>query len=144
VRTLESHLASTALAPERIATTLTAAAAAIALGLGIVGLSGAMADAARMRRHETALRVALGAPAWRIAGRVFADGIRLAAGGLMAGAVAAVFVSRWVTQITGYEQSMPGWVLFITPAGLVAAVILASVLPARDAMAVDVLSVMRK
>jgi ABC-type lipoprotein release transport system permease subunit len=39
---------------------------------------------------------------------------------------------------------MPGWVLFITPAGLVAAVILASVLPARDAMAVDVLSVMRK
>jgi hypothetical protein len=144
VRTLESYLASTALAPERIATTLTAAAAAIALVLGMIGLSGAMADAARMRRRETALRVALGAPAWRIAGQVFADGIRLAAGGLMAGAVAAFFVSRWVTQITGNEQSMPGWVLFITPAGLAAAVVLASVRPARDAMAVDVLSVMRK
>ena len=52
VRTLDSYLASTALAPERMATTLTAAAAAIALGLGILGLSGAMADAARMRRRR--------------------------------------------------------------------------------------------
>jgi ABC-type antimicrobial peptide transport system permease subunit len=144
VRTLESYLASTALAPERIATTLTAAAAAIALGLGMLGLSGAMADAARVRRRETALRVALGAPAWRIAGQVVADGIRLAASGLMAGAVAAFFVSQWVTQITGNEQLIPGWVLFIAPAVLVAAVVLASVLPTRDAMAVDVLSVMRK
>jgi hypothetical protein len=144
VRTLESYLAATALAPERIATTLTAAAAAIALGLGILGLSGAMADAARMRRRETALRVALGAPAWRIAGQVLADGIRLAASGLMAGAAAAFFVSRWVTQITGNEQSIPGWVLLLAPAILVAAVGIASVFPARDAMAVDVLGILRK
>jgi hypothetical protein len=144
VRTLESYLAATALAPERIATTLTAAAAAIALGLGMLGLSGAMADAERMRRRETALRVALGAPAWRIAGQVWAGGIRLAASGLMAGAIAAFFVSQWVTQITGNEQSIPGWVLLLAPAVLVAAVGIASVFPARDAMAVDVLSVMRK
>ena len=143
VRTLESYLASTALAPERIATTLTAAAAAIALGLGILGLSGAMADAARMRRRDTALRVALGAPAWRIAGRVFVDGARLAAGGLMAGAIMAFFVARWVTQITGNEQPIPWSVWVIAPAVLVAAVAVASVFPARDAMAADPLSIMR-
>ena len=143
VRTLDSYLASTALAPERMATTLTAAAAAIALGLGILGLSGAMADAARMRRRETALRVALGAPAWRIAARVFADGARLAAGGLMAGAIAAFFVARWVTQITGNEQSIPWSVWVIAPSVLVAAVAVASVFPARDAMAADPLSIMR-
>jgi ABC-type antimicrobial peptide transport system permease subunit len=143
VRTLDSYLASTALAPERIATTLTAAAAAIALGLGIFGLSGAMADAARTRRRETALRVALGAPAWRIAARVFVDGARLAAGGLMAGAIAAFFVARWVTQITGNEQAIAWWVWLLAPAVLVAAVAVASVFPARDAMAVDPLSIMR-
>ena len=53
------YVASTALAPERIATTLTAAAAAIAIGLGILGLSGALADAARMRRRDTALRATI-------------------------------------------------------------------------------------
>ena len=143
MRTLDSYLASTALAPERIATTLTAAAAAIALGLGILGLSGAMADAARMRRRDTALRVALGAPAWRIAGRVLADGARLAAGGLMAGAIMAFFVARWVTQITGNEQPIPWSVWVIAPAALVAAVAVASVFPARDAMAADPLSIMR-
>jgi hypothetical protein len=144
VRTLDSHLASTALAPERIATTLTAAAAAIAIGLGMLGLSGAMADVVRMRRREIALRVALGAPAWRIAGRVIADGARLAAGGLMIGAVAALFVVRWVTRITGSEQSVPWSVWMIAAAALVAAVVVASVFPARDAMAVDPLSLMRK
>jgi ABC-type antimicrobial peptide transport system permease subunit len=143
VRTLDSYLASTALAPERIATTLTAAAAAIALGLGILGLSGAMADAARVRRRDTALRVALGAPPWRIAGRVFVDGARLAAGGLMAGAITAFFVARWVTQITGNEQSIPWGVWVFTAGTLLAAVAVASVFPARDAMAVDPLSIMR-
>ena len=143
VRTLDSYLVSTALAPERIATTLTAAAAAIALGLGILGLSGAMADAARMRRRETALRVALGAPAWRIAARVFADGAKLASGGLMAGAITAFFVARWVTQITGNEQSIPWSVWLLAPALLVAAVAVASVFPARDATAADPLSIMR-
>jgi ABC-type lipoprotein release transport system permease subunit len=144
VRTLDSYLASTALAPERIATTLTAAAATIALGLGVLGLSGALADAARMRRRETALRVALGAPAWRIAGQVLADGARLAAGGLLIGAIAAFFVARWVTQITGNQQSIPWAVWVIAPTALVAAVAVASVFPARDAMAVDPLSVLRK
>ena len=143
VRTLESYLAATALAPERIATTLTAAAAAIAIGLGILGLSGAMADAARMRRRETALRVALGAPPWRIAGQVLADGLRLAAGGWMVGVVAAYFVARWVTQITGNEQSIPWSVWVMAPGALVAAVAMASVFPARDAMAVDPLSLLR-
>jgi hypothetical protein len=144
VRTLDSHLAGTALAPERIATTLTAAAAAIALGLGILGLSGAMADAARMRRRETALRVALGAPAWRVAGRVLADGARLTAGGLMVGSIAAFFVARWVTAITGNEQTIVWSAWVIAASTLLAAVAVASVFPARDAMAIDPLSMMRK
>ena len=143
VRTLNAYLASTALAPERIATTLTTAAAVIALGLGVLGLSGAMADSARARRRETALRVALGAPAWRIAGRVFVDGAMLAVVGLIAGSVVALLVARWVTHITGSESSIAWWVWLTAPAVLVAAVTIASIFPARDAMAVDPLTIMR-
>jgi ABC-type antimicrobial peptide transport system permease subunit len=120
-----------------------ATAAVIALGLGMLGLSGAMADSARMRRRETALRVALGAPAWRIAGRVFVDGAKLTVVGLIAGAVAALLLARWVTQITGGEPSVPWWVWLTAPAVLLAAVALASVFPARDAMTVDPLTIMR-
>jgi len=122
---------------------LTAAAAAIALGLGILGLSGAMADRARVRRRETALRVTLGAPAWRIAGQVFADGARLAAGGLLIGTTAAFFVARWVTQITGNQQPIPWSVWAMAAATLLAAVAVASVFPTRDAMSVAPLSIMR-
>jgi len=102
-----------------------------------------VADQVADGRRDTALRVALGAPAWRIAGRVFTDGARLATGGLIVGAIAAYFVARWVTQITGNEQSIPWLVWLLAPAMLVAAVAIASVFPARDAMATDPLSLMR-
>ena len=62
----------------------------------------------------------------------------------MAGAVTAFFVARWVTQITGSEQPIPWSVWMIAPAVLLAAVAVASVFPARDAMAVDPLSILRK
>lgn len=63
VRTLDSHLSKTSLAPSRIATTLVGASAATALALGVLGLYGAMTDSVRRRRREIAVRIALGAPA---------------------------------------------------------------------------------
>ena len=47
VTTLATHMARTALAPERIATVLVAASATTSLALGVLGLYGAMSDAAR-------------------------------------------------------------------------------------------------
>jgi hypothetical protein len=64
VRTLESHLSKTALAPARIATTLVGASAATAVALGVLGLYGAMTDSVRRRRRELGVQIALGAPAW--------------------------------------------------------------------------------
>jgi ABC-type lipoprotein release transport system permease subunit len=75
---------------------------------------------------------------------VFADGAKRAAGGLLIGATTAFFVARWVTQITGDRQPIPWLVWVFAPAVLVAAIAMASVFPARDAMAVDPLSIMRK
>src|SRR4029079_8240169 len=78
VTTLEEHLSRIALAPERIAMVLVGVSATIALLLGGVGLYGAMIDAARQRRREFGVRIALGSQGWRLVGAVVGEGARLA------------------------------------------------------------------
>ena len=99
VTTLDAHLSRTALASERIATMLVGASAATALTLGVLGMYGAMADAARQRRREIALRIALGAQGWRVIRQVLAEGLRLAGAGTVAGMLGSILVARWLARI---------------------------------------------
>ena len=143
VTTLATHLARTALAPERIATVLVGASAATSLTLGVLGLYGAMADAARQRRREIAMRLALGAQGRRIVGHVLGEGLRLAGAGTVAGMLGSLLVARWLVRLTPGAGWPTVWVWLAAPLVLLAAVAIASVLPARRALAVDPLIVMR-
>jgi ABC-type antimicrobial peptide transport system permease subunit len=143
VRTLEQHLRRIALAPERIATVLVGASAGMALALGVLGLYGAMSDATRQRRREFGVRLALGAKGWRLIRDVLAEGIRLAGAGTAAGLLGSVFVARWLTRVTPNAGSLTLWIWLAAPATLLIAVAIASVLPARQALATDPLTVMR-
>ena len=143
VRTLEQHLSRVALAPERIASALVSASAGMALGLGVLGLYGAMSDATRQRRREFGVRLALGAKGWRLIRDVLSEGVRLAAAGTAAGLLGSVFVARWLTGVTPNAGSLTVWIWLAAPAALLIAVGIASVLPARDALATDPLTVMR-
>jgi len=143
VTTLEEHLSRVALAPERIAMVLVGASAAMAVVLGGLGLYGAMVDAARQRRREFGVRIALGSQSWRLVGQVLREGARLAAAGTIAGLLLSRIVARWLLQITPSAEPTPGWVWLAAPATLLAAVLIASVLPARIALATDPLTVMR-
>jgi putative ABC transport system permease protein len=143
VTTLATHLARTALAPERIATVLVGASATTSLALGILGLYGAMADAARQRRREVALRIALGARGRRVIQQVLADGLRLAGAGTVAGMLGSLLVARWLARMTPHAGVPTVWVWLAAPVVLLAAVAVASVLPARRALAVDPLTIMR-
>jgi putative ABC transport system permease protein len=143
VRTLEEHLTTTALAPERIATLLVGAAAVSALLLGVLGVYGAMAELTRQRRREFALRIALGAQRWRVIAQVLGTGARLAAAGILLGVLGSTLVARWLARIAPDAGSSPSLVWIGGPVMLVAAVALASVLPARRALMVDPLSIMR-
>ncbi len=128
-----SHLSRTALAVERIASVLVSMFAGMAVTLGVLGLYGAMAEAARQRRRETAVRVALGASRWRIVGRVFVDGGRLALAGAVAGLIGSLFVGRWLARATSTSGSPTVWTCLAAVAILTVAVTLASILPARRA-----------
>jgi putative ABC transport system permease protein len=143
VTTLNAHLSRTAYAPERIAAVLVAAFTVIALVLGGLGLYGVMADSARRRRREFAVRLALGAQGWRVVRQLVIEGMRLAGAGAIAGMIGSVVVARWLATITpGAGWPSPSiWIA--APLLLAAAVTVASAIPARRALSVDLLSLMR-
>jgi hypothetical protein len=142
VETLDAHLGETALAPLRIATAILGACAAIALILGVPGLFGAMSDAVRQRRRETAVRVALGAKRWQVTRHVLEEGGRLAFAGALMGTSGSLLLSRWLAGITTGVGSPALWVWVAGPLLLAGAVVLAGVLPARRALLVSPITIM--
>jgi len=143
VERLETHLTQTALAPLRIATMIIGASATTALMLSVLGLFGALSDAARQRRRELAVRIALGAQRWRVIWQVLIEGGRLACAGALAGMLGSLLLSRWLAQITVGYRSPALWVWLAAPLALAGAVVIASVLPARRASIVNPLTIMR-
>jgi cell division protein FtsX len=144
VTTLDAHLRAIALAPQRIAVVLVSASAVTALALAVLGLYGAMSDAARHRRREIAVRLALGAQAWRVLRQVLWEGARLALTGALAGTIGALLVIRLLARVTP-EAGLPSlWAWLFAPVVLLAAVAIASVLPARQALSTDPLAVMQR
>lgn len=143
VRTFESYLNQTSLAPLRIATLLLGAAATIALLLSVLGLFSALSDAAQQRRRELAIRIALGASRWRIIGQVLGEGGRLACAGTVAGILMSLAFSRWISGITPGSGSPALWVWAAAPLALAGVVTMASVLPARRAIMTNPLTIMR-
>jgi ABC-type lipoprotein release transport system permease subunit len=143
IKTLSAHLAHTALAPLRIATIIIGASAATGLLLSILGLFSALGDAARQRRRELAIRIALGAQRWRIVCQVLGEGGRLACAGTLIGMIASLALSRWLNRIAPGDTSPAFWVWLAAPLMLAIAVVIASVLPARRASLLNPLTIMR-
>lgn len=142
IKTLETHLSQTALAPLRIATMIIGASATTAFVLSVLGLFGALSDAARQRRRELAVRIALGARRWHVIGHVLGEGGRLACAGALAGTLGSLLLSRILARITPSNGSPALWVWLAAPLVLAAAVAIASILPARRALLVNPLTIM--
>lgn len=131
-------------APRRSSTLLLAIYGGIALLLVVAGVSSVVAQVVAYRRREVAIRSALGATA----GRLAADVMRAAVGstlvgmvvGLFGAAVAARLLSAW---LFGVEPTDPltwiGAVVVTLTAG-----VLAAYLPARGAMRVEPMTVLRE
>jgi hypothetical protein len=142
IRTLEEQLNQTALSTLRISTLIIGAFAVTALALSILGLFGALSDAARERRRQIAIRIALGARRRHLVRLTLGEGGRLALAGASAGTLASLLLSGTFARITPLNGSPSIWVWLAAPVVLAGAVAIASILPARHASLVNPLTIM--
>jgi putative ABC transport system permease protein len=122
-----------ALFPQRLAAAVTAAFGCFGVLIGAVGLYGLVSFFVERRRHELAVRSALGASRRDLRRRALWQGLRPVALGLAGGSVAALALGRVVA---GFLPSVGGYdpIAFAAAALLLALVSwLAALLPARRA-----------
>jgi len=143
VKTLDTYLSQTALAPLRIATMIIGASAATAILLSVLGLFGALSDAVRQRRREFAVRIALGAQRRHVIWQVLREGGRLACAGTLAGTLGSLLLARTLSEIIPGNASPALWVWIAAPLLLGISVAIASVVPARRALILNPLTILR-
>jgi putative ABC transport system permease protein len=142
VKPLADYL-SVSVASRRFTTLLLGFFGALALVLASVGIYGVVAFGVAERRREIGIRTALGARPADVLALVIKGALRLAAAGMVAGALAALGLSRFLSSLLfGIGPSDPA--TFGGVAVLLSAVVLAAcVIPARGALRVDPNTVLR-
>jgi predicted permease len=120
----------------RIAVIQAGAMGLLGLFLAIVGIYGVISYGAVRRTKEIGVRVALGARPADVRRLVIGQGAFLIAGGLLAGFGAAVGVSRLLAGIVGMADATDPWVFTLVTLLLATTALVASYLPARQALRV--------
>jgi predicted permease len=143
VKTLEQHL-GTALFPVRAAATVLGLMGALALVLAAVGLYGVLAYAVTRRTREIGVRMALGAHRADVVAMVLRGGLRLTAAGAAVGLVAAVAVTRFLAFLLYGVSPLDPLTLAGVVALLASVALLAAVVPARRAAAVEPMAALRE
>lgn len=131
------------MANERFTLILFSSFAAIALFLAALGIYGVMSFSAAQRKHEIALRMALGATRGRVVALIVRDGIMLASIGLGLGLIGAYFVGRAMQSLLFGVGALDISAFAAVAAVLLAAAVVACFLPARRAASVEPMRVLR-
>jgi predicted permease len=128
---------SGSLAERRFMMLVLIAFASVALLLAAVGIYGVMSYAVTRRTNELGVRSALGASHWQIMALVMRQGMGLAGTGLIVGLAASVMLTRFMGSLLyGVGAGDPLTLVVVTVVlGVVA--MLACLVPARRATAVD-------
>ena len=130
-------------ARRRFAAILVVTFAGIAVTLALLGVYGVVSYTVAQRRRELGVRKALGAEERRIVLGVLGQGLFVAAGGVAAGLVGAVVLTRLMTSLLfGVRATDPPTFAF-TAALLVAVSLAACWIPARHAARVDPMEALR-
>ncbi len=131
------------LTPDRLNALVFGVFAGVALLIAVVGVAGVLAFSVSGRTREFGIRLALGAQPRSLLTRVIAEGAVVAVLGIVAGGASGFALARvagsWVQDV-----KMPGALPVIAAATvLLAAAVLASMLPAARAARVDVIEALR-
>jgi predicted permease len=132
------------LAYNRVTTMALALSALTALLLGAIGLYGVMSYTVSQQLREMGIRVALGASSRRMLGGVLASALEISGLGILAGSLLALGLNRFLASLVfGISTAEPS--VFVTVAVvLVAAALLATLIPARRAGRVDPIQVLKE
>lgn len=136
-------VASASISAETTATRALAIFGGLALILAAVGLYGVMSRLVGDRRRELGVRLALGAAPAALRRLVLVHTLKLAAAGILIGAVVSAAASRYLrTWLHGVSAADP-FVITGAAAVLMCAALIASYLPARRASRIDPLLVLK-
>jgi predicted permease len=120
-----------------------AIAGAMALLLGVAGVYGVISYAVSQRTREIGIRIALGARNGEVTRMFVGHGLRLAAIGIGFGLVAAFAMTRLISSLLFDISAIDPPTYVAVAAGLVAAAVLASAVPALQAAAVNPVNALR-
>ncbi len=131
------------LAPNRLNAIVFGGFAAVALAIAVVGVAGVLAFSVSGRTREFGVRLAIGSQPREILTTVLTEGMIMATIGVVAGVVAGYVLARVGGQIIP-DVHVPGALPVLGSAAiLIAAAVVASLLPAARAARVDVMEALR-
>jgi putative ABC transport system permease protein len=131
------------LTPDRLNALVFGGFAAVALAIAVIGVAGVLAFSVSGRTREFGIRLALGAQPQNLLTSVIAQGATMAAAGIVAGAVFGYALARIASSYVT-DLRMPSVLPVIASAFvLLAAAVVASVLPAARAARIDVQQALR-
>jgi predicted permease len=142
VRTM-NEIVARSLAPRRFVMLLLASFAGLALALAVIGLYAVLAYAVTQRTPELGVRLALGARPRRLIVQVIAEGMRLAAGGVLLGAIAAAAAATALGKLLFGISALDPVAFFAAAALLLLVALVASYVPARRAARIDPIVALR-
>jgi ABC-type antimicrobial peptide transport system permease subunit len=144
IYTMEQQISRT-LQRERLFAWLCGSFGVLALALCAVGIFGLMSHTTARRTPEIGIRIALGASRTAVTRQVFWDGMRLALAGMILGVPLSIYISSLAkAQKLLPEGSLPVPVIASAIALLTACAIVAVLVPALRASAVDPLRALRR
>ena len=131
------------LAPDRLNALVFGGFAAVALTIAVVGVAGVLAFSVSARTREFGIRLAIGSAPRHLLTRVLREGAIIAGAGIVAGAIGGLVLARAVGSYVP-DVRIPGALALAGAASvLLAAAVLASLMPAARASRVDVIKALR-
>jgi len=130
-------------APQRFNTALISSFAAAAVLLALLGIYSVIAFSAALRTQEMAIRLALGSQRSSVLRLILVSGAKLGLAGCVIGGIAAVFATRLLRSLLFHVDPLDPMVLVLAAVSIFALALLASLIPARRAAAVEPMQALR-
>jgi len=131
------------LAPDRLNAIVFGGFAAVALAIAVVGVAGVLAFSVSGRTREFGIRLAIGSQPRHLLMDVLAQGAVMAAAGILAGVLGGLALLRLAATYFEHVQRPGVAPLAVSALVLLAAALIAAVLPAARAARVDIVQALR-